>query len=92
MLVDLQVNLDLLQSIDFGDLDAARQAFVSLVNFDPFVSDDTYLKKIGTALQRTNFYSAKHFAQELTKHCLNSWSLGLRPDHFVKMLQSVCVS
>jgi hypothetical protein len=57
----------LLQCINDGNLDAARQAFVALVNFDPSVSDDPYLKKIGAALQSTNLYSAKHFAQELQK-------------------------
>ena len=55
----------LLQSISVGDLDSARQAFIALVNFDLSVSSDPYLSKIGAALQSSNLYAAKHFAQEL---------------------------
>lgn len=55
----------LLQSISAGDLDYARQAFTALVNFDLSVASDPYLNKIGTALQSSNLYAAKHFAQEL---------------------------
>ena len=55
----------LLQSINAGDLDSARQAFIALVNFDLSVSADPYLNKIGSALQSSNLYAAKHFAQEL---------------------------
>ena len=55
----------LLQSIHLGDLDTARQAFIALVNFDPSVSSDPYISKIGAALQSSNLYAAKHFAQEL---------------------------
>jgi len=55
----------LLQSINAGDLDSARQAFIALVNFDLSVSSDPYLSKIGAALQSSNLYAAKHFAQEL---------------------------
>jgi len=55
----------LLQSISAGDLDSARQAFIALVNFDLSVSSDPYLSKIGAALQSSNLYAAKHFAQEL---------------------------
>ena len=55
----------LLNSIIAGELDTARQAFIALVNFDPSVSTDPYLTKIGAALQSSNLYAAKHFAQEL---------------------------
>jgi len=55
----------LLHSIIAGDLDTARQAFIALVNFDPSVSTDPYLTKIGAALQSSNLYAAKHFANEL---------------------------
>jgi hypothetical protein len=55
----------LLQSILTGNLDTARQAFIALVNFDLSVSTDPYLTKIGAALQSSNLYAAKHFAQEL---------------------------
>jgi len=55
----------LLHSIIAGDLETARQAFIALVNFDPSVSTDPYLTKIGAALQSSNLYAAKHFAQEL---------------------------
>ncbi len=48
-----------------GDLDAARQAFTALVNFDPSVSADPYLSKIGAALQSSNLYAAQHFGQEI---------------------------
>ncbi len=55
----------LLQSLKAGDLDAARQAFTALVNFDPSVSADPYLSKIGAALQNSNLYAAQHFGQEI---------------------------
>ncbi|MFN4997416.1 MAG: hypothetical protein ACK5EM_12025 [Burkholderiales bacterium] len=55
----------MLQCILVGDLEAARQAFIALVNFDHSVSTDPYLTKIGAALQSSNLYAAKHFAQEL---------------------------
>lgn len=55
----------LLQSISVGDLDSARQAFIALVNFDLSVSADPYINKIGSALQSSNLYAAKHFAQEI---------------------------
>ena len=55
----------LLLSINAGDLDSARQAFTGLVNFDLSVSADPCLSKIGAALQSSNLYAAKHFAQEL---------------------------
>ena len=55
----------LLQSLKAGDLDAARQAFTALVNFDPSVSSEPYLSKIGAALQSSNLYAAQHFGQEI---------------------------
>jgi hypothetical protein len=58
----------LLQSIESGDLDSARQAFIALVNFDPSVSVDPYLSKIGAALQSSHLNAAKHFAKELQNH------------------------
>ena len=54
----------LLQSLKAGHFDAARQAFTALVNFDPSVSADPYLSKIGAALQSNNLYAAQHFGQE----------------------------
>ena len=55
----------LLQSLKAGDLDAARLAFTTLVNFDPSVSADPNLSKIGAALQSSNLYAAQHFGQEI---------------------------
>ena len=55
----------LLQSLKAGDLDAARQAFTALVNFDPSVSAEPYLSKIGAALQSSNLDAAQHFGQEI---------------------------
>ena len=55
----------LLQSLKAGDLDGSRLAFTALINFDPSVSGDTYLSKIGTALQSSNLYAAQHFGLEL---------------------------
>ena len=55
----------LLQSLKAGDLDAARQAFTALVNFDPSVSSEPHLSKIGAALQSSNLYAAQHFGQEI---------------------------
>lgn len=74
----------LLQSIIAGDLDSARQAFIALVNFDPSVSTDPCLTKIGAALQSSNLYAAKHFAQELQSRGVQLQSLsidshGLKP-------------
>ena len=55
----------LLQSLKAGDLDGSRLSFTALINFDPSVSGDTYLSKIGTALQSSNLYAAQHFGLEL---------------------------
>jgi len=55
----------LLQNLKAGDLDASRMAFTALVNFDPSVSADPYLSKIGAALQSSNLHAAQHFALEL---------------------------
>ena len=55
----------LLQSLKAGELDAARLAFTALVNFDPTVSADPYLNKLGAALQSSNLYAAQHFGLEL---------------------------
>ncbi len=82
----------LLQCIQTGEVDAARQAFIALVNFDLSVSADPYLSKIGAALQSSNLYAAKHFAQEFqsrggqlqTSH--NSMSTMLLEHHFVNRL------
>lgn len=58
----LQVLLDGLKA---GNLDAARTAFIALVNFDPSLSSDPNLDKIGAALQISNLYAAQHFGLEL---------------------------
>jgi hypothetical protein len=55
----------LLQSLKAGELDAARLAFTALVNFDPTVSSDPYLSKLGAALQSSNLYAAQHFGLEI---------------------------
>ena len=55
----------LLQSLKAGELDAARLAFTALVNFDPTVSSDPYLSKLGAALQSSNLYAAQHYALEI---------------------------
>ena len=55
----------LLQSLKAGELDAARLAFTALVNFDPTVSSDPYLNKLGAALQSSNLYAAQHFGLEI---------------------------
>ena len=75
----------LLHSIIAGDLDTARQAFIALVNFDPSVSTDPYLTKIGAALQSSNLYAAKHFAQELQNRGSQLQSLPL-DGHGVKQM------
>jgi hypothetical protein len=75
----------LLQSIHVGDLEAARQAFIALVNFDLSVSTDPYLTKIGAALQSSNLYAAKHFAQELQNRGGQLQSLPM-DDHGVKQM------
>ncbi len=55
----------LLLSLKAGELDAARLAFTALINFDPTVSADPYLNKLGAALQSSNLYAAQHFGLEL---------------------------
>jgi len=55
----------LLQTLKAGDLDAARLAFTALINFDPTVSADPYLNKLGAALQSSNVYAAQHVGLEL---------------------------
>ena len=55
----------LLQSLKAGELDAARLAFTALINFDPSISGDPCLNKIGSALQSSNLYAAQHFGLEL---------------------------
>jgi len=55
----------LLQALKAGELDAARLALTALINFDPSVSSDPYLHKIGSALQSSNLYAAQHFGLEL---------------------------
>ena len=55
----------LLQALKAGELDAARLAFTVLINFDPSVSSDPYLNKLGAALQSSNLYAAQHFGLEL---------------------------
>ena len=55
----------LLQALKAGEMDAARLAFTALINFDPSISSDPYLHKIGSALQSSNLYAAQHFGLEL---------------------------
>ena len=55
----------LLDNLKAGNLDAARTAFIALVNFDPSMSSDPNLGKIGAALQSSNLYAAQHFGLEL---------------------------
>ncbi len=55
----------LLQALKAGELDAARLAFTALINFDPSVSSDPYLHKIGSALQGSNLYAAQQFGLKL---------------------------
>lgn len=55
----------LLDNLKAGDLDAARTAFIALVNFDPSMSSDPNLDKIGAALQSSNLYAAQHLGLEL---------------------------
>jgi len=55
----------LFESLNAGDIESARLAFVALVNFDASISGDPYLSKIGAALQSCNLYAAQHFAIEL---------------------------
>jgi hypothetical protein len=46
------------------ELNSARTVLIALVNFDPSVSSDPYLDKIGAALQSSNLYAAQHFGLE----------------------------
>lgn len=55
----------LLESLKAGELDAARLAFTALVNFDPAVSSDPNLSKLGVALQSSNLHAAQHFGLEI---------------------------
>jgi hypothetical protein len=55
----------LLQALKAGELDAARLAFTALINFNPSISGNPCLNKIGSALQSSNLYAAQHFGLEL---------------------------
>lgn len=55
----------LLENLKAGDLDAARTAFIALVNFDTSLTSDPNLSNIGAALQSSNLYAAQHFGLEL---------------------------
>jgi len=55
----------LIDNLKAGDLDAARTAFIALINFDPSMSSDPNLDKIGAALQISDLYAAQHFGLEL---------------------------
>jgi hypothetical protein len=55
----------LFDSLNAGDIESARLAFVALINFDATISGDPNLSKIGAALQSCNLYAAQHFATEL---------------------------
>ncbi len=54
----------LLDNLKARDLDAARTAFTALVYFDPSLSSDPNLDKIGAALQSSNLYAAQLFSLE----------------------------
>jgi len=58
--------LALLEALEQGDLDAARQAFVALVHFVPTAENDPTLGKIGAALQSSNLHAARYFAKGLS--------------------------
>jgi hypothetical protein len=58
--------LALLEALEQGDLDAARQAFVALVHFVPSAENDPTVGKIGAALQSSNLHSARYFAKSLS--------------------------
>lgn len=55
----------LYEALQTGDLDHARQAFLALVNLDPFATTDPVLSKIGAALQSSNLHAARLYATEL---------------------------
>ena len=55
----------LYEALQAGDLDHARQAFLALINLDPFATSDPVLSKIGAALQSSNLPAARQHATEL---------------------------
>jgi hypothetical protein len=55
----------LYEALQAGDLDHARQAFLALINLDPFATRDPVLSKIGAALQSSNLPAARQYAAEL---------------------------
>jgi hypothetical protein len=67
----------LLDSLKAENLDAARTAFIALINFDPSSSSDPNLDKIGAALQISDLYVAQHFGLELQSRGLQ---LGIPAD------------
>lgn len=58
--------LALVEALEQGGLDAARQAFVALVHFVPNAENDPTLGKIGAALQSSNLHAARYFAKGLS--------------------------
>ena len=55
----------LIQALEHGDLESARQAFVAFVNFAPHLSHDEILSKVGSALQSSHLAAAKPFVKNL---------------------------
>jgi len=55
----------LYEALQAGDLDHARQAFLALINLDPFATSDPVLSKVGAALQSSNLPAARQHAAEL---------------------------
>ena len=55
----------LIQALEQGDLEFARQSFVALMNLAPHLSHDETLSKVSSALQSSHMAAAKHFVKSL---------------------------
>lgn len=66
--------IDLVDALERGDLDMARQQFVGLVHEDPDISHHPLLHRIGNALQSSQVRMAQQLAHELRDEGLSAWN------------------
>jgi hypothetical protein len=66
--------IDLVDALERGDLEMARQQFVGLVHEDPDISHHPLLHRIGNALQSSQVRMAQQLAHELRDEGLSAWN------------------
>ncbi len=78
----------LFNSIKANDLESARQAYTSLLNFDQTLSDYPNFRKIGSALKDGNLYAAQYIIKEIDVHDVNFELTSTRLSDSKKILNS----